>query len=104
VTRTQQVLGLQGKRRTIRKRIDPGLGAGGTLNLSYPTYTYDAEPGFAEHDLDEYERISAEVAWTRSLDTVRRAFRNDVDLESVWEQNVQSRSIPLIRLRRNLVH
>jgi hypothetical protein len=92
VNRTQQVLGLQGKRRTVTKRIDPGIGTGGTLKIGYPTYTYDdAEPGFAEHDLDEYERISAELAWTRTLDVLRRAFRKDVNLEKVCEENVQSK-------------
>jgi hypothetical protein len=77
----------------VTKRIDPGIGTGGTLKIGYPTYTYvDAEPGFAEHDLDEYERVSAELAWTRTLDVLRRAFRRDVDLEKVWEEDVQSKS------------
>jgi hypothetical protein len=48
------------------------------------------EPGFAEHDLDEYERVSAELAWSRTLSVLRRAFRKDVDLEKVWEENVES--------------
>jgi hypothetical protein len=101
VNRTQQVLGLQGKRRTVTKRIDPGIGTGGTLKIAYPTYTYgDAEPGFAEHDLDEYERISAELAWTRTLDVLRRAFRKDVNLEKVWEENVQGKSFASIVLER----
>jgi dienelactone hydrolase len=91
VRRTQQLLGVQGKRRIVNKRIAPGIGTGSTLKIAYPTYTYDdAEPGFAEHDLDEYEKISAELAWTRSLEALRRAFRRDVDLEKVWEDNVQS--------------
>ena len=101
VNRTQQVLGLQGKRRTVTKRIDPGIGTGGTLKTGYPTYTYDdAEPGFAEHDLDEYERISAELAWTRTLDVLRRAFRKDVNLEKVWEENVQGKSFASVVLER----
>ncbi len=91
VNRTQQLLGIQGKRRTIQRRINPGIGTGGTLKIAYPTYTYDdAEPGFAEHDLDEYERLSAELAWSRTLDVLRRAFRRDVNLEKVWEENVES--------------
>lgn len=91
VARTQQLLGIQGKRRTIKRRISPGIGTGGTLKLVYPTYAYkNVEPGFAEHDLDEYERIAAELAWTRSLDMLRRAFRRDVDIEKVWEENLHS--------------
>ena len=101
VNRTPQVLGLQGKRRTITKRIRPGIGTGGSLKIAYPTYTYEeGEPGFAEHDLDEYERISAELAWSRTLDVLRRAFRRDIDLEKVWEENVQSKSFAFVVLER----
>lgn len=54
VTRNTEVLGIQGKRKTVRKRLDPGEGYGGSLKLGYQAYTYEAcEPGFAEHDLDE---------------------------------------------------
>ncbi len=61
------------------------------LKIAYPSYTYDdAEPGFAEHDLDEYEKISAELAWSRTMDVLRRAFRRDVNLETVWEESVES--------------
>lgn len=93
VARTQQLLGIQGKRRTIKRRISPGIGTGGMLKIAYPTYTYEnVEPGFAEHDLDEYERIAAELAWSRSLNVLRRAFRRDMDIEKVWEENVHSES------------
>lgn len=85
-----QVAGIQGKKRIVKKRIQPGIGTGGTLKIAYPTHTYDdADPGFAEHDLDEYERLSAELAWSRTLDVLRRAFRKDVDLERAWEENQQ---------------
>lgn len=68
------------------------MGTGGTLRIAYPAYTYDnAEPGFTEHDLDEYERVSAELAWSRTLDVIRRAFRRDADLEKAWEDSVQSK-------------
>jgi dienelactone hydrolase len=92
VRRNQQILGIQGKRRTIRKRVTPGIGTGGSLHIAYPTYTYeDALPGFAEHDLDEYERTAMELSWGRTLEVLRRAFGRIVDLESVWEGNVQSK-------------
>jgi hypothetical protein len=45
---------------------------------SFPVYTYGSvEPGFAEHDLDEYNRVSASLSWSRSLAAVRRGFKND---------------------------
>lgn len=92
VSHQPQVLGIEGKRRIKKRHINPGIGTGGTLKISYPTHVYnEAEPGFAEHDLDEYERISAELAWSRTLDVVRRAFRKDVDLETPWEENLQSK-------------
>lgn len=92
VRRNQQLLGIQGKRRTIRKHLTPGIGTGGSLYIAYPTYTYqDAVPGFAEHDLDEYERVATELSWARTLEVLRWAFGRNVDLESVWEENVQSK-------------
>jgi hypothetical protein len=92
VTVQSQMVGIQGKRRTSRRTIQPGMGTGGLLRLAYPSYTYQAQPGFAEHDLDEYDAISADLAWSRSLAAARRAFGLTVDLEYVWEQNVQGRS------------
>ncbi|KAI0164611.1 dienelactone hydrolase [Xylariaceae sp. FL1272] len=86
-----QIVGIQGKRRVTRRKIERGLGSGGTNKLAYPSYTYNAQPGFAEHDLEEYEKISAELAWSRSLAAVRKAFRKDVDLEMVLEENVESK-------------
>ncbi|EXF75886.1 dienelactone hydrolase [Colletotrichum fioriniae PJ7] len=91
VTKQSQMVGIQGKRRTTRKKVENGMGIGGMLQLAYPTYTYDAEPGFAEHDLDEYHQISAELAWSRSLGAAKKAFNNHADLELVLEQNVQGK-------------
>jgi dienelactone hydrolase len=91
-----QIVGIQGKRRITKRKVERGLGAGGLNTLAYPCYTYDAEPGFAEHDLDEYDKISAELAWSRSLAAVRRAFRMDVDHEKVVEQNVESKGLFLL--------
>ncbi|KAK2034799.1 dienelactone hydrolase [Colletotrichum zoysiae] len=91
ITKQTQMVGIQGKRRTTRKKVEAGIGTGGTLRLAYPTYTYDAEPGFAEHDLDEYKKVPAELAWSRSLGAARKAFNNHVDLELVLEENVQGK-------------
>jgi len=65
---------------------------GGTLKLAYPCYTYGGvEPGFAEHDLDEYDKIAERLAWTRSLGVVRKGLRMDVDdaLERIREETVE---------------
>ncbi|KAI8957321.1 hypothetical protein F5Y11DRAFT_360939 [Daldinia sp. FL1419] len=91
IVKQTQMVGIQGKKRTVQRKIDRGIGVGGTMQVSYPSYTYDATPGFAEHDLDEFDRVSAELSWSRSLATARRAFRMDVDLEKVLEQNVESK-------------
>ncbi|KAI2468462.1 NTF2-like protein [Annulohypoxylon bovei var. microspora] len=91
IVKQTQMVGIQGKKRIVKRTIDRGMGAGGVLQMSYPSYTYDATPGFAEHDLEEFDRVSAELSWSRSLTTVSRAFRKDVDLEKVLEQNVESK-------------
>ncbi|KAI0378861.1 NTF2-like protein [Hypomontagnella monticulosa] len=91
IVKQTQMVGIQGKKRVSRTTIDRGMGAGGTLQMAYPSYTYDATPGFAEHDLDEFDRVSAELSWSRSLATARRAFRKDVDLEKVMEENIQGK-------------
>lgn len=93
IVKQTQMVGIQGKKRTTRQTIDRGMGAGGTLQMAYPSYTYDATPGFAEHDLDEFDRVSAELSWSRSLAMARRAFRKDVDLERVFEENVNGKYI-----------
>ncbi|KJX97375.1 hypothetical protein TI39_contig500g00009 [Zymoseptoria brevis] len=58
---------------------------------AFQSYTYSGtKPGFAEHDLDEYDPISASLAWTRTLGTLRKAFKVDVDLEPVREAHLRS--------------
>lgn len=91
VTKQSQMVGIQGKRRTKRSRVQAGLGTGGKLELAYPSYTYSAEPGFAEHDMEEYDGVAAELAWSRSLGSARRVFGLDPDLELVLERNLQSK-------------
>ncbi|KAI1299590.1 hypothetical protein F5Y03DRAFT_397590 [Xylaria venustula] len=93
-----QIVGIQGKRKVSRRSIETGGGSvgGGAVSVggvapAYPCYWYEAAPGFAEGDLDEFEKVPAEVAWSRSLDAVRTAFRMDVVLEGVVEQNLQGK-------------
>ena len=55
----------------------------------YKAYSYpDAEVGFAEGDLEEYDKVSAGLAWSRSLAAVRKGLGVEVDLEGVWEEHV----------------
>jgi len=69
----------------------------GTQNIrtSRPVYIYpDARPGFAEEDfLDEYDKVSARLAWSRTLAALRKGFgpsgkMDAIDLEQVWEDHV----------------
>ncbi|KAE9969557.1 hypothetical protein EG328_006800 [Venturia inaequalis] len=90
VTTTPVMLGLQGKRKIVKRRLPEGFGAGGIGELAYPSYVYeDAEPGFAEHDVQEYDKVASRLSWSRSLSTVRKAFGIEIDLERVWEEHVE---------------
>jgi len=94
VVKQSQMVGIQGKRHVTRKKVDRGLGTGGSLNLAYPAYRYEAQPGFAEHDLEEYDRVCAELAWSRSLAAAREAFQIDPELEMVLEKNIHGECWP----------
>ncbi|PLB50643.1 dienelactone hydrolase [Aspergillus steynii IBT 23096] len=92
VTTTPTMLGLQGKRRTNTRQINPGLGSGERLNIGHLAYTYEhAQPGFAETDLDEYDRLASELAWSRSLQMLRKGFGKDPDIEEKWEEHLEAR-------------
>lgn len=92
VTTVPTALGLQGKKRRRTRQINPGIGTGERLNIGFPTYTYEyVQPGFAEHDLDEYDRLASELAWTRSLHVLRRGFGKDLDLEGRWEEHQEGK-------------
>lgn len=88
-----QMVGIQGKRRLVRRVLDPGIGAGKINKLAYQSYTYNADPGFAEHDIEEYEKISADLAWSRSLAAARKAFnRAYPNIELLVDENHQGKS------------
>jgi hypothetical protein len=89
IVRRPEVLGIQARRKIVQKRVTPGIGAGGLLSkMEYPAFTYEGvDPGFAEHDLDEYDAVADAIAWSRSLSVVRRGFGAEVNLERVWEDN-----------------
>lgn len=84
-----QVLGIEGKTTTKKKRIDPGAGYGEGQRFTFKTYSYTGlESGFAERDLDEYEPVAESVAFTRSLETVRKGFRIETDIENIRDDLV----------------
>ncbi|CAG7955965.1 unnamed protein product [Penicillium salamii] len=83
-------LGLQGKKRRQSRPITAGVGTGERLDLAYPAFTYDnAVPGFAESDLEEYDHLSANLAWTRTLKVLRKGYSRDPDLERRVEDHVE---------------
>lgn len=58
--------------------------------IQYPVFSYEGvDPGFAEHDLEDYDAVADALAWSRSLSMVRRGFGAEVDLERAWEENVE---------------
>jgi hypothetical protein len=85
-------LGLQGKKRLQTRPLKPGIGTGERLDLGYPAFTYDnAQPGFAETDLEEYDHLSADLAFTRTLKTLRKGYSRDPDFERRWEEHVEGK-------------
>lgn len=91
IVKQTQMVGIQGKKRVVQSNVDRGVGIGGSLMIGYPAYSYEAEAGFAEHDLDEHDQICAEMAWSRSLTTARKAFGINPNVEAVVEMNARAR-------------
>ena len=55
----------------------------------YKLYAYpEVQPGFAEADLEEYDKIASGLAWSRTLGAVRKGFEIQIDLERIWEEHV----------------
>ncbi|TKX24520.1 hypothetical protein C1H76_3128 [Elsinoe australis] len=97
VSKRPEVLGLQGsKTRNIQRRVESGAGLGGEIELGKKgvdgekvrTYVYEGvKPGFAEGDVDEYDSVGKEMAFSRSLDLVRKAFGTPpIDLEGIKDE------------------
>ena len=56
-------------------------------------YSYPGvEAGFAQGNRDQYDKVSASLAWSRSLATLRKGFEIDVDLEKIWDDHVACES------------
>jgi len=92
VTTVPTALGLQGKKTRKTRPINPGIGTGERAQLAYPAFTYDyAQPGFAETDMEEYDHLAASLAWTRTVQVLRKGFSRDVDLERRWEEHQEAK-------------
>lgn len=72
-------------------RVQIHLAGSQKLRTQRPVFTYhDAKPGFAEEDLDEFDKVSARMAWSRVLGCLRRSFGgklDEVDLERIWDEH-----------------
>lgn len=95
VVRQSQMVGIQGRKRVGKKKIDRGIGTGNLVQMSYSAFSYpEADPGFAETDLDAYDKVAADLAWDRSLAAARKAFRWDTNVMGVVEENMESKRKP----------
>jgi len=56
----------------------------------HPSFRYpDTKEGFAEYDLDEFDKVGAQLAWSRTLGLLRKGFGIDVDLEKIWDNHTK---------------
>ncbi|EXJ72555.1 uncharacterized protein A1O5_03701 [Cladophialophora psammophila CBS 110553] len=67
------------------------LAASQRWGTRFPSYRYEnTRPGFAEHDLEEFDKIGASLAWSRTLGLLRLAFDIEgPDLETIWEAHTR---------------
>lgn len=56
-------------------------------NYRYP----DTQSGFAESDLEEFNKSAARVAWSRTLTILRKGFNVEADLEAAWSYHLHVR-------------
>lgn len=92
VVRQSQMVGIQGRKRVGKKKIDRGIGTGNLMQIAYSAFSYpEADPGFAEADLDAYDKVAADLAWDRSIAAARKAFRWDTNVMGVVEENMESK-------------
>ena len=66
------------------------LAASQKFGTKYPSFRYpDTEEGFAEHDLDTFDKTGERVAWSRTLGLLRQAFGITSDLEEIWDNHTR---------------
>ncbi|OAL62125.1 hypothetical protein A7C99_6700 [Trichophyton rubrum] len=52
-------------------------------------YVYaNSEVGFAQHDLPQYDPVTARLAWSRTVSCLREGFEMTPDLEPTWERHL----------------
>ncbi|KAJ9607191.1 hypothetical protein H2200_008263 [Cladophialophora chaetospira] len=75
--------------RTLHVQIH--LAASQKWGTQYPSFRYEnTEAGFAEYDLEEFNKVGAALAWTRTLTLLRTAFDIDgPDLEQLWDEHTR---------------
>ena len=57
-------------------------------------YSYPGvEEGFAEENHEQYDKICASLAWSRTLSILRKGFDIEVDLEKIWDDHVACESV-----------
>ena len=57
-------------------------------------YVYpDIQPGFAEEQHDMFDEVSANLAWSRTLATLRKGLEIEVDLERIWENHTEREAL-----------
>lgn len=72
---------------TIHLASSQKFGTRHQKNYRYP----DTRSGFAESDLEEYDKPAARVAWTRTLACLRRGFGVTADVEGAWTDHLHVR-------------
>ena len=66
---------------------DQSIGSPKYSNYHYP----HTRAGFAARSDDAYNKIAANLAWTRTLAVLRKGFGIESDLESCWEKHLACR-------------
>jgi dienelactone hydrolase len=54
----------------------------------FRSYSYPhTDLGFAEADLESFDKLAASLAWTRTLAAVRKGLKVEIDLEAMMEEH-----------------
>lgn len=65
---------------------------------AFPSFTYKGTvPGFAEYDLEEYDKVAASLSWTRTSSTLRKAFKLELDGNLQPAKDAHARQLHTVR-------
>ena len=72
-------------------KVQIHLAASQNWGTRHPSYRYEGtKDGFAEHDLEEFDKVGASLAWSRTLSLLRTAFDSEgPDLEAIWDNHTK---------------